>query len=130
MTMTAPLTLDAVNAASRTEFVEQLRGIWEHSPWVVERAADARPFASVAALNLAMTGIVRDAPPEHQLELLRAHPELAGKAISRDPLRTRYNLENLGTALETDDEAGIASAEARKKTAKGIEMDESTEQHN
>ena len=48
-----PLTLDAVNAASRTEFAVQLGGIWEHSPWVVERAADARPFASVTALKVA-----------------------------------------------------------------------------
>jgi N-carbamoyl-L-amino-acid hydrolase len=112
MTMTAPLTLDAVNAASRTEFVEQLRGIWEHSPWVVERAADARPFASVAALKLAMTGIVRDAPPEHQLELLRAHPELAGKAMLDRTLTEESTHEQRAAGLtrSSDDELAELAA--------------------
>jgi len=112
MTMTAPLTLDAVNAASRTEFVEQLRGIWEHSPWVVERAADARPFTSVAALKLAMTGIVRDAPPEHQLELLRAHPELAGKAMLDRTLTEESTHEQRAAGLtrSSDDELAELAA--------------------
>ena len=80
MTVT-PLALEALNSASRDEFVRQLQGLWEHSAWVVERAADARPFATIAALKLAMNGIVRDATRDQQLELLRAHPELAGKSM-------------------------------------------------
>ena len=108
----SPLTLDAVNAASRTECVEQLRGLWEHSPWVVERAAGARPFASVTALKLAMTGIVREAPPEKQLELLRAHPELAGSAMLDRTLTAESTLEQRAAGLtrSTGDELAELTA--------------------
>jgi 2-oxo-4-hydroxy-4-carboxy--5-ureidoimidazoline (OHCU) decarboxylase len=41
-----PLTLDALNAASADEFVRLLDGIYEHSPWVAERAAPMRPFTA------------------------------------------------------------------------------------
>jgi len=74
------LTLERLNAASPAEFAALLDGLYEHSPWVVERAAALRPFASVAQMKLAFAGIVRDAGPEVQLALLRAHPELAGRA--------------------------------------------------
>lgn len=56
-----------------------LGGVFEHSPWVAERAWQARPFASLEALHAAMEDAVRSAPREEQLELLRAHPELAGR---------------------------------------------------
>ena len=107
-----PLTLAAVNAASRTEFAVQLGGIWEHSPWVVERAADARPFASVTALKVAMTGIVRDASPERQLELLRAHPELAGKAMLARALTAESTHEQgaAGLTRSSDDELAELTA--------------------
>jgi N-carbamoyl-L-amino-acid hydrolase len=108
----SPLTLNAVNAASRTEFVEQLRGLWEHSPWVVERAAGSRPFASVTALKLAMTQIVREAPPEKQLELLCAHPELAGSAMLDRTLTAESTLEQraAGLARSTGDELAELTA--------------------
>jgi len=74
------LTLERLNAASPAEFATLLDGLYEHSPWVVERAAALRPFASVTQMKLAFAGIVRDAGPEVQRALLRAHPELAGRA--------------------------------------------------
>jgi beta-ureidopropionase / N-carbamoyl-L-amino-acid hydrolase len=63
------------------EFAALLEGIYEHSPWVAEGAWSARPFATLAGLKYALATVVRDAPPEAQLALIRAHPELAGKAI-------------------------------------------------
>jgi N-carbamoyl-L-amino-acid hydrolase len=75
------LTLDRLNAASPAEFTALLAGTYEHSPWVVERAAALRPFPSLAALKLALVRVVREAHPDEQLALLRAHPELAGKAM-------------------------------------------------
>jgi OHCU decarboxylase len=74
------VTLDALNGAGRAEFVRLLGGVFEHSPWVVERAWVARPFASVHELHRAMTEVVRQASREEQVRLLRAHPDLAGKA--------------------------------------------------
>ena len=53
-----------------------LDGTYEHSPWVAERAWQARPFASLAQLKLALVQAVRDAGREAQLALIRVHPEL------------------------------------------------------
>jgi len=75
------LTLEQVNTASAAEFVALLDGTYEHSPWVAEGAADQRPFASLAALKLALVNSVRGIGREAQLKLIRAHPELAGKAM-------------------------------------------------
>jgi N-carbamoyl-L-amino-acid hydrolase len=80
------VTLEALNAASRDEFAALLSGTYEHSPWVVERAADRRPFASLAQLKLVLAGVVREAGRDAQLALIRAHPELAGKAMSAGAL--------------------------------------------
>ncbi|MFO0011045.1 MAG: 2-oxo-4-hydroxy-4-carboxy-5-ureidoimidazoline decarboxylase, partial [Betaproteobacteria bacterium] len=76
-----PLSLADLNAAAPDEFVALLAGIYEHSPWVVEGALPQRPFASLAALKRALVETVRGAGRERQLALLRAHPELAGKAM-------------------------------------------------
>ncbi|MDT7838274.1 2-oxo-4-hydroxy-4-carboxy-5-ureidoimidazoline decarboxylase [Aquabacterium sp. OR-4] len=75
-----PLTLAALNAASPELFSTQLAGIYEHSPWIAEHAAAARPFATLAQLRQALVQAVRAAPREARLGLIRAHPELAGKA--------------------------------------------------
>jgi len=72
--MTAALTLDRLNAASAREFVAMLDGTYEHSPWIAERAAGARPFASLAQLKLALVRAVRAASRDEQLVLIRAHP--------------------------------------------------------
>jgi N-carbamoyl-L-amino-acid hydrolase len=78
---TMPLTLEQLNAASQAEFTALLDGTYEHSPWVAEAAWPRRPFASLAALQLAMVQVLRDAGRDRQLALVRAHPELAGKAM-------------------------------------------------
>ncbi|MBE7418787.1 MAG: 2-oxo-4-hydroxy-4-carboxy-5-ureidoimidazoline decarboxylase [Ideonella sp.] len=76
-----PLTLEQLNAAGRAEFSALLEGTYEHSPWIAARACDARPFATLAALKRALVQAVREAGREAQLGLIRAHPELAGKAM-------------------------------------------------
>ena len=76
-----PLTLEQLNAASVAEFTALLDGTYEHSPWIAERAATHRPFASLAALKHAMVRVLREAGDAPQLALIRAHPELAGKAM-------------------------------------------------
>jgi N-carbamoyl-L-amino-acid hydrolase len=61
-----------------------LEGLYEHSPWIAERALVRQPaggFASLAALKRALVEVVREASREEQLALIRAHPELAGKAM-------------------------------------------------
>ncbi len=75
------LTLEQINASSADEFVALLDGSYEHSPWIAQRAASQRPFASLAQLKLALAKVVRDAGCDAQRALIRAHPELAGKAM-------------------------------------------------
>ncbi|MFT7771874.1 2-oxo-4-hydroxy-4-carboxy-5-ureidoimidazoline decarboxylase [Roseateles sp.] len=74
------MTLEKLNSAGTADFVALLDGTYEHSPWIAERAATARPFATLAALKVALARVVREASVEEQLGLIRAHPELAGKA--------------------------------------------------
>jgi 2-oxo-4-hydroxy-4-carboxy-5-ureidoimidazoline decarboxylase len=80
------VTLHQLNALSKDSFVATLGGIFEHSPWVAERAFDDRPFAGIEALHGAMMAVVQRAQEDERLALLRAHPELAGKAAVRGEL--------------------------------------------
>ncbi len=75
------LTLEQLNAASPEQCMALLDGIYEHSPWVAQAAAAQRPFKSLAHLKYAMSKAVRAAGSDAQLGLIRAHPELAGKAM-------------------------------------------------
>lgn len=74
------VSLQQLNEATVEGFVALLEGTYEHSPWIAERAFAAAPFASLAQLRQALVQVVRDAPRDEQLALVRAHPELAGKA--------------------------------------------------
>ena len=75
------LTLEQINSASAAEFVALLDGTYEHSPWVAEGAVAQRPFTSLAALKHALVSSVRGSGRDAQFKLIRAHPELAGKAM-------------------------------------------------
>jgi len=79
--MAEPLTLERLNAADTAGFVALLEGIYEHSPWIAERAASRRPFATLAQLKRALVETLAEASRDERLTLLRAHPELAGKAM-------------------------------------------------
>lgn len=74
------MTIDEVNAQSPQDFISMLGGLYEHSPWVVEAAESRRPFEHFEALLSVMEEIVKTSGEAKQLALLRAHPELAGKA--------------------------------------------------
>jgi len=80
------LTLEALNAAPPADAVALLDGIYEHSPWVAENALAQRPFRSLAHLKHALAQAVAAAPVDRQLGLIRAHPELAGKAMEAKTL--------------------------------------------
>jgi len=75
------LTLDQLNAASANQALQWLDGIYEHSPWIAETALRERPFRSLAHLKHTLAHAVRTASSEAQRALIRAHPELAGKAM-------------------------------------------------
>jgi N-carbamoyl-L-amino-acid hydrolase len=88
-----PLTLDQLNAADRATFCALLDGAFEHSPWVAEQAWPRRPFRSIAQLQQAFVQVLREAGSDAQLALIRAHPELAGKAMVSRTLTTESTHE-------------------------------------
>ena len=94
------MRLDELNQASVDEFVEQLGGIFEHSPWVAERVAAQRPFASVDALHAVMCAAVASADENLQMALICAHPQLAGKAAIRGELTASSTNEQHGAGLD------------------------------
>lgn len=87
------LTLDRLNAAGPAEAAQLLDGLYEHSPWIAQAALAERPFRSLDHLKLAMAQVVRQAPREQQLALIRAHPELAGKAMVAQTLTSESTSE-------------------------------------
>jgi xanthine dehydrogenase D subunit len=77
-----------------------LAGVFEHSPWVVETAWRRGPFATVDELHAALVAAVRDAPRERQLELIRAHPELAGREAEAGTLTRESSHEQASAGLD------------------------------
>lgn len=94
-----PITLDQLNAATEAEAAQLLDGLYEHSPWIAQAALAQRPFRSVSHLKQAMADVVRQAPRERQLALIRAHPELAGKAMVSKTLTSESTSEQSQAGL-------------------------------
>jgi beta-ureidopropionase / N-carbamoyl-L-amino-acid hydrolase len=76
------IALELLNGMSEDGFVSGLAGIFEHSPWVAQRAAAQRPFASRLQLLDAMRGVVQAAAAAEQLALIRAHPQLGAGRVA------------------------------------------------
>jgi N-carbamoyl-L-amino-acid hydrolase len=93
------ISLSGLNALDTQAFVQALHGIYEHSPWIPERAAAQRPFATLTALKQALQKAVTDATPDEQLGLIRAHPELAGKAAISGQLTAESTSEQAKSGL-------------------------------
>lgn len=89
--------IQTVNRMDRDRFVQAFGGVFEHSPWIAERAWSARPFNSPEALHAAMMDVVRAAAPEEKRRLLNAHPELAGKE-ARERAMTQDSTVEQGSA--------------------------------
>jgi 2-oxo-4-hydroxy-4-carboxy-5-ureidoimidazoline decarboxylase len=74
-----------------------MTALFEHSPWV-EARADARPSSGDRHADL--MAVVHDATPEEQLALIRAHPELAGKAAVDGSLTQASAAEQASAGLD------------------------------
>jgi 2-oxo-4-hydroxy-4-carboxy-5-ureidoimidazoline decarboxylase len=74
-----------------------MTALFEHSPWV-EARADARPSSGDRHADL--MAVLHDATPEEQLALIRAHPELAGKAAVDGTLTEASAAEQASAGLD------------------------------
>jgi OHCU decarboxylase len=92
-------TLATLNRAEREPFVAELGDIFEHAPWVAEAAWVSRPFADLDALHRAMVAVIEGAGERQQLELIRNHPDLAGRAAIAGDLTEASQGEQAGAGL-------------------------------
>lgn len=116
-------TLAALNRMDRAAFVAALGHVYEHSPWVAERAWARRPFEDVGALARAMQAMVESAGREEQLALARAHPELAGREAAAGALTESSSSEQsrLGlTVLGREEFARISELNRRYREKHGF----------
>ena len=75
-------------------------GVFEDSPWIAREAWEARPFGSVDALHEQLVWVVEHAPRAARLELIRAHPELAGRAAIAGALTPESTREQSAAGLD------------------------------
>jgi OHCU decarboxylase len=94
------MTLGEVNWLGRDEFVSRLGSVFESSPWVAERAWGSRPFGSFSELYGAMVRAVDEASSEQRIALIRAHPDLAGKAAVAGELTRESTREQASAGLD------------------------------
>ena len=97
-------TLAEINVMPPERFVSCFGDIAEHAAWVAQVAAKARPFVNRDAMIEAFAQAVRDAGPELQLALLRAHPDLAGRAARAGALTVDSRREQSRAGLDSLDE--------------------------
>jgi OHCU decarboxylase len=102
------ISLDTLNTLPVEAFTNTLGAIFEHSPWVAERAAVSRPFASRLDLLEAMRRVVREAPLEDQLSLIRAHPQLGARGRKRQELTEASSREQGRAGLDACSDAEFA----------------------
>ena len=91
---------ERLNALDRAAFLALAGPVFEHSPWVAERAWTARPFDGIEGLHRAMMQVVANASADDKLALLRAHPDLAGKAARAGTLTADSTREQAGAGLD------------------------------
>jgi 2-oxo-4-hydroxy-4-carboxy-5-ureidoimidazoline decarboxylase len=94
------LGIDDAATLDRDAFVACFGGVFEDSPWIARAAWERGPFASVGELHAAMVGVVDAAPPEARVALIRAHPELAGKAAIAGTLTPESTREQAAAGLD------------------------------
>jgi 2-oxo-4-hydroxy-4-carboxy-5-ureidoimidazoline decarboxylase len=111
MTATSQTPLADLNAGSKADFVGALANVFEYSPWIAEKAADARPFAGVTQLLDAMKAAVERAPPELRLALIKAHPDLADTTQRAAGLTAESGAEQNSAGLDRLSDAEYAAFE-------------------
>ncbi|MDR0217130.1 MAG: 2-oxo-4-hydroxy-4-carboxy-5-ureidoimidazoline decarboxylase [Comamonas sp.] len=93
------LTLEQLNAADAATATDLLDGLYEHSPWIAAKALEQRPFKSMAHIKHAMAHVLAESSEQAKLDLIRAHPELAGKQMETNTLTAESTNEQKKAGL-------------------------------
>lgn len=94
------ITLREINSFDQISFVKALGSLFEGPPWIVEEAWQRRPFASANDLYQTLCTIMYEASVERQVELLRAHPDLVGRAALAGTLSPSSTGEQAAAGLD------------------------------
>ena len=104
-------TLNEINRFSPADFSSAFGAVYEHSPWIAERAfalKAATGFASRATVLAALVATVQSASETEKLALLNLHPELAGKEAAAGTLTDESTREQAAAGLSAMTAADIA----------------------
>lgn len=99
-------TVGEVNVLGHDAFVARLGGLFEGSPWVAAETWPARPFVDRQALYQALCRSMRAADPDRQLALIRAHPDLVGRAAVDGTLTRESTGEQAAAGLDAGELTG------------------------
>ncbi len=89
-----------LNDGDLSGFVDALGAIFERSPWIAERAWNRRPFGTADDVMNAMLSVIESASDDEKIALIRAHPDLAGKAARAGTLTEHSTVEQAGVGLD------------------------------
>jgi 2-oxo-4-hydroxy-4-carboxy-5-ureidoimidazoline decarboxylase len=98
--MKKPFTLAQINSLSREDFVCVIGPIFEDSPWVADATWSKRPFKSIDALHGALCKSVQTSEQDKQVDLIRAHPDLVGRAALAGTLTAASTSEQASAGLD------------------------------
>jgi OHCU decarboxylase len=94
------ITLAAANSLEPEAFVAVFGPLFEGSPWIAAGTWPARPFGSLDELHQALCATMYAAPEERKVALIRAHPDLAGKAAIAGELTAESTREQAAAGLD------------------------------
>jgi OHCU decarboxylase len=93
-------TIAELNSLSREDFTRVIGPVFEHSPWIAEATWSKRPFSALEELHRALCQTVQEAGEEKQLALIRAHPDLVGRAALAGTLTPASTSEQASAGLD------------------------------
>lgn len=96
-------TRERPSEMDRARFVARFGGVFEHSPWIAERAHDLElgpAHDRAAGVHSALCRVFRTASRAERLDVLRAHPDLAGKLAAAGRLTAESTAEQAGAGLD------------------------------
>src|SRR5919197_572884 len=95
----ARMTIDEINALDQEAFVAVFGSLFDGSPWTAAEAGRGRPFASTADLHKSLCDVMYHASTAQQVALIRAHPDLVGKAALAGTLTPESTREQASAGL-------------------------------
>lgn len=110
-TQATSILIESPATLSEQAFVERFGGVYEHSPWVAQRTWQQGldgSHANIVTLGGAMAAVLAEASREEQLGLIRAHPDLAGKAALKGELTNDSTDEQASAGLDQCTEEELA----------------------